>query len=354
MEYHRAYITEGKILRICVLKYVKIPPMNPSELSLFALNTSRDFGEKIALHLGIALSDHEDHSFEDGEHKTRPLTNVRGRNVFVVQSLYADHEQSVNDKLCRLLFFIGALKDASAASVTAIVPYLAYARKDQKSQTRDPVTTRYVAGMFEAVGTDRVVTMDVHNLAAYQNAFRCRTDHLQANGMFVEHFAPLLRDQEVVVVSPDAGGLKRAERFRLRLSRALGKPVAAAFAEKHRSQGVVSGELIVGDVQDRCAIIIDDLISAGTTIARTVKACHALGATSIYAAASHGLFVGDAGTLLADDALTGIVVTDSVPPLRLGDGKVRDKLVVLPSSSLFAETIACIHGGGSIAQLLEA
>lgn len=327
--------------------------MKDQDLALFALDATRDFGQAVARHLGVSLSAHEERGFEDGEHKARPLVNVRGRDVFVIQSLHADGAQSVNDKLCRLLFFIGALKDASAARVTAIAPYLAYARKDQKSQPRDPVTTRYVAGMFEAVGTDRIVTIDVHNLAAFQNAFRCRTDHLQANGLFVRHFAPLLQGREAVVVSPDAGGIKRADRFRQRLARALGRPVGAAFAEKHRSQGVVSGELIVGDVQGRSAIIIDDLIGTGTTIARTVKACRELGATDIYAAATHGLFVGDAGTVLADPTLAGIVVTDSVPPFRLDPGKVRDKLVVLPGAALFGDAILRIHEGGSITQLLE-
>ena len=327
--------------------------MKHCEPCLFALHATRDFGEKVARRLGLALSPHEERGFEDGEHKTRPLANVRGRDVFVVQSLYGDGTQSVNDKLCRLLFFIGALKDASAACVTAVVPYLGYARKDQKSKTRDPVTTRYVAAMFESVGTDRVVTIDVHNLAAYQNAFRCRTEHLQANGLFVRHFAALLQGREVAVVSPDAGGIKRAERFRQRLADALGRPVTAAFAEKHRSEGVVSGELIVGDVKDRCAIIVDDLIGSGTTIARTVRACRLLGATDIHAAATHGLFVGNAAEVLADDALTGIVITDSVPPFRLGEGPARSKLAVLPATSLFGDAILRIHNGGSVTQLLE-
>jgi ribose-phosphate pyrophosphokinase len=327
--------------------------MNNHEPCLFALDATREFGEKVALRLGVPLSPHEERFFDDGEHKSRPLANVRGRNVFVVHSLHSDATQSVNDKLCRLLFFIGALKDASAASVTAVAPYLAYARKDQKSKPRDPVTTRYVARMFEAVGTDRVVTLDVHNLAAFQNAFRCNTEHLRADGLFVEHFVPLLSDGDAVVVSPDAGGIKRADRFRQRLSAALGRPVAAAFAEKHRSGNVLSGELIVGDVQGRCAIILDDLISTGSTIARTVKACRSLGATSVYAAASHGLFVGEASQLLADDALTGIIVTDSVPPFRLGEGKARAKLTVLSTAPLFAEAIRCIHEGGSIVELLE-
>lgn len=320
---------------------------------LFALASTRAWGEAVAGHMGLPLSEHEERAFEDGEHKARPLESVRGRHVYVLQSLYGDRDQSPSDKLCRLLFFIGALKDAAAATVTAVVPYLAYARKDRRSKPRDPVTTRYVAAMFEAVGTTRIVTLDVHNLAAYQNAFRCGTEHLEATGLFVSHFAPLLAGCEVAVVSPDAGGIKRAESFRLRLAAALGRPVAAAFAEKHRSAGVVTGELLVGDVAGRCVIILDDLVGAGTTVMRTALACRRLGATSVYAVASHGLFVGEAPRMLANDALTGLVVTDSVPPFRLAAGPVRDKLVVISSARLFADAIQRIHGGGSINALLD-
>ncbi|MCK5621595.1 MAG: ribose-phosphate pyrophosphokinase, partial [Alphaproteobacteria bacterium] len=212
--------------------------MNEGDFSLFALGASRAFGERVAERLGIALGQHEERDFEDGEHKARPLENVRGRDVFVVHSLYGDTIQSVNDKLVRLLFFIGALKDASAAEVTAVVPYLGYARKDRKTKSRDPVTTRYIAALLEAVETDRVVTIDVHNLAAFQNAFRCRTDHLEATGLFVEHFLPLIGNG-AAVVSPDAGGVKRADRFRKALTRATGKDIGAAFMEKYRSRGVV-------------------------------------------------------------------------------------------------------------------
>ena len=327
--------------------------MNERSPCLFALEASRTWGQAVADSLGLALVPHEERAFEDGEHKTRPLEGVRGRDVYVLQSLHGDQAEGVNDKLCRLLFFIGALQDAAAERVTAVVPYLAYARKDRRSKPRDPVTTRYVAAMFEAVGTDRILTLDVHNLAAYQNAFRCGTDHLEATGLFVAHFVPLVGAREVVVVSPDAGGIKRAESFRQRLAAALGRPVGAAFAEKHRSQGVVSGDLLVGDVEGRVAIVLDDLIGAGTTIQRTAAACRARGATAVHAAASHGLFVGAAAQLLADDALAGIVVTDSVPPFRLPTGAVRDKLVVLPTAPLFARAIACMHGGGSLTALLE-
>jgi ribose-phosphate pyrophosphokinase len=148
-----------------------------STLHLFSLNCGRAYAEKVAGHLGTALSDHEERDFEDSEYKVRPLASVRASDVFVVQSLHGDDERSADEKLCRLLFFIGALKDASAGRVTAVVPYLCFARKDRKTKPRDPVTTRYLAGLFEAVGTDRVVTLDVHNLAAFQNAFRCCTEH---------------------------------------------------------------------------------------------------------------------------------------------------------------------------------
>ena len=327
--------------------------MNADEIALFALNASREFGLRVSAHLGIPLSDHEEREFEDGEHKSRSLINVRGKDVFVIQSCYSDSQQSVNDKLCRLLFFIGALKDASAQRVTAIVPYLGYARKDRKSQPRDPVTSRYVANLFEAVGTDRIVTLDVHNLAAYQNAFRCRTDHLEARKLFVQYFAPLVQHAEIAVVSPDVGGVKRAEQFRQALSRVLDKTVATAFLEKYRSKGVVSGEAIVGDVKNRVVIIIDDLISTGTTMARAAQACHDLGAVKVYAAASHGVFVGAASHVLADQFLEKIVITDTIPPFRLDPILVKDKVVILDAAALFAEAIKRIHSNGSIVELLE-
>src|SRR4030066_1743518 len=152
-------------------------------LALFAVNASRVFGEQVAQQLGIALGAHEEREFDDGEHKIRPRGNVRAQDVYVIQSLYSDPTQSVNDKLCRMLFFLGALRDAAAGRVTAAIPYLAYARKDSKTQTRDPVTTRYVAALIEAVGTDRVVTLDVHNLAAYQKGFRCPAEHLEGTNV---------------------------------------------------------------------------------------------------------------------------------------------------------------------------
>ena len=326
--------------------------MNLDAMRLFALSESRGLGESIGAALGMPLSAHEERDFEDGEHKTRPLENVRGCEVFVIQSLYSEPGKSVNDKLCRLLFFIGALKDASAKSVTAVLPYLGYARKDKKTKARDPVTTRYVAQLLEAVGTDRVLTLDVHNLAAFQNAFRCPADHLEAKNLFVEHFAAWIRGLEVVVVSPDVGGVKRAEQFREALSRRLSRPVGSAFMEKQRSAGVVSGEALVGDVEGKTAIIIDDMISTGGTISRTAHACRRQGAHSVHAAASHGIFVGKADQVVADPVLDSLVVTNTLPPFRVDPELARNRLTVLDVAPLFAEAILRIHTGGSIVDLL--
>lgn len=326
--------------------------MSPSELCVFALGESRLYGTKVCEALGVPLTAHEERPFEDGEHKSRPLVNVRGRDVYVVHALYGEPGASANDKLCRLLFFIGALKDASAARVTAVVPYLCYARKDRKTKWRDPVITRYVACVLESVGTDRVVTVDVHNLAAFQNAFRCGTDHLEARKLFVDFFAPRVAGEEVTVVSPDVGGAKRAEQFRLALERRLQREAGSAFLEKYRGAGRVTGEAVVGDVEGRVAIIVDDLISTGGTIARAAAACRDRSAKRVYAAATHGLFVDPAARVLGSSGLERIVVTDTVPPFRLPYQLVQEKVTVLESAPLVAEAIRRIHEGGSIVELL--
>lgn len=321
--------------------------------TVFALNATRAYGEKVAAKLGTSLAEHEERDFEDGEHKTRSLTNVRGRDVYVVQSLHGGPDESANDKLCRLLFFLGSLRDAAAGRVTAVVPYLSYARKDRKTKSRDPVTTRYVASLFEAVGVDCVVTLEVHNLTAFHNAFRCRTEHLDARKLFARRLERLLEGEDAVVVSPDVGGVKRAELFRQVFAGLTGKQVPMAFMEKYRSAGVVSGEAVVGDVAGHAAIVIDDLISTGGTMLRAAKACRARGATRVFAVATHGLFVGDAGKVVSDPAFEKTIITDSVPPFRLKPKVAEKALIVVETAGLLAEAISRMNRGGSIVDLLE-
>ena len=319
--------------------------MQQSAPLLFALEGSRGLGGCLAEWLECALSRHEERAFEDGEHKTRPLVDVSRQDVFVLHSLHASHGVSPNDKLCRLLFFIGALKDAGAARVTAVVPYLCYARKDQRSQNRDPITTKYVARMFEACGADAVMTFDVHNRAAFENAFRIPTVNIEAMPLFVDYFAALLRHEKIAVVSPDIGGAKRAERFRRALAATLGEEPSAGFVEKQRAGGVVSGDLFVGDVNGRAAILFDDLISTGTTLRRAAVKCREAGAARVYAAATHGLFIGNALALLAAAELDGIIVSNTVCTTAEQAGMLPANMTVLDSSHLLGEAIARSHSG---------
>jgi ribose-phosphate pyrophosphokinase len=319
---------------------------------LFALSASAALGHAVAVALGEPLARHEEREFEDGEHKSRPLDVVNGADVYVLQSLHGEPAESANDKLCRLLFFIGALKDAGAARVTAVSPYLCYARKDRRTKPNDPVTTRYIAAMFESVGTDCVVTLEVHNPAAFENAFRCRTVALTATPLFVDYVKGTLAAEPLAVISPDAGGMKRAELLREALEAALGRPVGKGLAEKHRSAGVISGDLFVGDVAGCTALIVDDLISTGHTLLRAAQAARQAGATRVIALVTHGLFMASDADVLANPAIDRIVMTDAVPPFRLIEPEKNEKLVILPAAPLLAETIKRLYEEKSLTDLM--
>jgi ribose-phosphate pyrophosphokinase len=320
---------------------------------VFSLERGRPLLERVCRHLGVDPGAHEERDFEDGEHKIRPLQSVRERDVFVVQSLYSDTVLSVNDKAVRTLFFLAALRDAGAKRVTLLAPYLCYARKDRRTKPRDPVSIRYLATLFEAVGLDRIVTIDVHTPAAYENAFRIPAERLTAAPLFVDALCPRIGERDAVVVSPDAGGVKRAERFRQALARRLGRSVALTFIEKFRSEGVVWGGTVVGTVEGRVAIILDDLISSGTTLAGAAAACYDRGAHAVYAGATHGVFSAKAARVLGESALDRILILDTLPPDRL-DATVREQGVeVLPCAPLLAATIRRLHTGGSVVALFD-
>ena len=321
-----------------------------ARLQLFALAATIDLGRAVAAALRVPLAAHEERRFEDGEHKVRPLDDVAGKDVYVVQSTHGGPDESANDKLVRLAFFIGAVKDAGAARVTAVAPYLAYARKDRRTKPNDPVTTRYVAQMLESVGTDCVAALEVHNTTAFENAFRCRTVALTGTPLFVDYNKAHLRGERLAVVSPDAGGMKRAELLRETLEAALGQPVGKGLTEKHRSAGVVSGDLFVGDVAGRTILVVDDLISTGGTLLRAATSARAAGARRVLALVTHGLFMPGAEHVLADPAIDRMIVTDAVPPFRLE--KPTDKLVTLPCAPLLAEAIRRLHENDNLTDLL--
>jgi ribose-phosphate pyrophosphokinase len=321
---------------------------------VFAPQASGEFGRRVAAACGCDLAPMEEREFEGGEHKTRPLVSVRGEDVYVVQSLSGDAAASANDRLCRLLFFIAGLKDCGAARVTACVPFLAYGRKDRRTKERDPVTLRYVAQLFEAVGTDHLLALDAHNLAAFENAFRCPVDHLEAAPLMADHLAARVGDVPVSIVSPDIGGAKRAQRLQELLAARLDREVGFAIIDKRRSSGVVSGgDLVVGPIEGRHAVLVDDLIAAGTTLTRAVQACRKAGARSVEAFATHGVFLPEARQLLGPDGPDRLVVTDSILPTRLADEGGNGRLVVLAASALYGEAIRRLTQGGSVVALRE-
>jgi ribose-phosphate pyrophosphokinase len=306
-------------------------------MRLFALHATAELGSKVSEALGQPLEPHEEQTFEDGEQQARPLALVDEMDVYVVQSLHNGPHESTHDKLCRLLFFIAALKDAGARRVTAVTPYLCYARQDRRTAPFAPVTSRYVAELFEAAGADTVAALEVHNPAAFENAFR-----------------------RLCVVCPDAGGMKRAELLRETLERATGRAIGMAFAEKHRDSGHVSGpgsghvsgHLFVGDVRGATALVVDDLVCTGSTLVRAARAARHAGAERVVALTAHGLFTPGAGEALADPAIERVAVTDSVPPFRLAHAPAMDKLDLLASAPLFAETIRRLHEGRPLTDLL--
>lgn len=308
-------------------------------ISLFAPAASAEFGATVGAALGIPLSPHEERVFDGGERMLRPLESVRGRSVYVIQSLFSDTLGSANDRLCALLFLIGALKDAGAQLVTACLPYLAYARQDRHTEDRDPVTSRYIAQLFEAVGVDRVLALEVHNPAAFDNAFRCKTIRLGATALFVRHFAADSEGHDYAVATPDIGGAKRARYFQELFQAAISRTVNFALMDKQRSHGVVSGTLFAGDVAGRRVILVDDLISSGATVMRAVVACRRSGAVRVDVAATHASFAAEARRLFDSGKPDSVVVTDSV---SLGDGfsaHLGGPLTVLSAAPVFAEAI---------------
>ena len=345
----------------CHIRRKVVAPAKPSRPAigeddpiLFALGGSEALAANLAERLGILVTKHEERDFEDGEHKIRPLSSVRNRDVYVLAGLASSPGQSVNDKLCKLLFFVGALKQSGARQATLVAPYLCYSRKERQTKPRDPVATRYLAQILEAVGVDCVVTVSVHSLAAFQNAFRRRSEHLDTRALFTRALARRLRGRRVAVVSPDPGGEKRAELLRESLERALDSPVAKAIVDKVRSMGVVSGDLFAGDVAGRTAVVFDDMITTGGTMVRAAMACRTHGAKEVLAVATHGLFVDGAKAAFASTDIDEFWVTDTLPlPPSLAESPSRARLRIVPIGGLLAEAIHRLHAGGSIVELQD-
>ena len=308
-------------------------------MRLFALDESKDIGARIASAFGQDLSDLEHRDFSDGEYKIRPLGPVSGEHVCIIQSLYGDPVYTVHDKLCRLLFVIATMRDHGATRITALVPFLCYGRKDRRTKGWDPVTTRYVAQLLEAMGCDDLVTLETHNLAAFQNAFRIRTHHLNLGCVFPDVIAWRTDTEPLVVMSPDPGGVKRAQLFQQALQNRLGRPLGFGFMDKQRSAGIMTSGDIVGDFEGKSVIIVDDMIASGRTMMAAAQACKARGATKVYALAAHGLFAPGAEALFSSNHFERVFVSDSIPPFRLPLGAKTRKLEIVGTEDEFADIL---------------
>jgi ribose-phosphate pyrophosphokinase len=306
-------------------------------LILFSGNANRALSQEIADYLGVPLGEAEVSRFADGEILVHIFENVRGADVFVIQPTC----RPVNENLMELLVIIDALKRASAWRITAVMPYYGYGRQDRKVQPRVPITAKLVADLLTAAGVHRVLTMDLH-AGQIQGFFTTPVDHLFAAPVLLQYFRERMLG-DAVVVSPDAGGVERARAFAKRLNTSL------AFIDKRRT-GPNEAKVwhIVGEVEGRDVIIVDDMIDTGGTLTQAVPALLEKGAKRIFASCTHPVLSGQALERIEGSALEEVVITNTIP---LPEGRLSKKLTVLSVAPLLGEAISRIHKEESVSRL---
>src|SRR2546429_9883023 len=308
-------------------------------LMLFSGSSNRELAERIAETLGVELGEVRLKTFANGETYCRYEDSIRGADVFIVQSGNAP----VNDHLVELLIMIKPAKLASAKRITAVIPWFPYSRQDKKSAPREPVTAKLVADALESAGVDRVVTMDLH-AGQIQGFFSIPVDHMTALQLFAQYYRDRgLSGEQIVAVSPDVGRAKFARRFGKMLEADLA--ILNKTRPEHDTAEVTE---VIGHVEGKVAIMIDDMILTGGTLIAGAKALREAGATEVYACATHGLFPGGAFEKIGASELTQVTVTDTVP---IDPIKRPENIDVLPVSGLLAETIMNIFADDSVSAI---
>ncbi len=313
-------------------------------LMVAAGRSSRELGTRIADRLGVELTDAGLKTFSDGEVYCRYAESIRGADIFIVQSTCGHDEAGLtaNDALMELLVMVEAAVGASAHRVIAVCPWYGYSRQDKKSAPREPITARLVAKMLEVAGIDRLLTMDLH-AGQMQGFFSKPVDHMTAMPILTQFVTDQLGvDTDIVIISPDAGRVKLTRKF----AQKVGKPYA--LLEKERpAQEVAEIGYVIGDVKGKVAVIVDDIIDTGGTLAAAAQTVLDEGAREVYAVATHGIFSGNAFETLARSPLSGIVVTDTVPLRRGGPDTIR----VLTSADILTDSVRRIFTDDSVSEI---
>ena len=311
------------------------------KIKIFSGNSNPDLAQKICGCLSVPLGAARVRRFSDGEVMVEINENVRGRDVYVVQSTCAP----TNDNLMELLIITDALKRASAATITAVIPYYGYARQDRKAAPRTPITAKLVADLITTAGINRVVTIDLH-AGQIQGFFNIPVDNLYAAPVILNYLKNRFSGEEVVMVSPDAGGTERARAFAKRLEYSL------AVIDKRRSGPNVAEVMhLIGDVRNKIAIILDDMVDTAGTLTPAANALKTNGAKSVFACATHGVLSGPAIERINASDIEEIVLTDTIPG---NSGNVSTtKVRILSVADLLAEAIRRIHEDESVSSLFD-
>jgi ribose-phosphate pyrophosphokinase len=314
---------------------------NGNGYKVFAGNSNPELAQAVADHLERPLSRATVGRFSDGEIQVEIGENVRGQDSFVIQSTSRD----ANQNLMELLIMTDALKRASAGSIVAVIPYYGYARQDRKVAPRTPITAKLIADLIEAAGVTRVVSMDMH-AGQIQGFFNIPFDHLYAAPILLDHMRRRFESesQDVVVVSPDAGGVERARAYSKRLGAGLG------IVDKRRVKANVAEVLnVIGDVQGKTAILLDDMIDTAGTLTQAANALMDKGAQRVFAYATHAVLSGPAVERIQKSPIEEVIVTDTIP---LSDAAAAcQKIKPLGTAKLFAEAIRRIHSADSLSSL---
>jgi ribose-phosphate pyrophosphokinase len=333
-----------------------------NDLKIFGLGDSSPYADELCDALSMRRSLHTEEWRDDREPYVLSQENVRGCDVFIVSSLYSSHE-SLSDKFLKLILFARSLRDASARRISLIIPYLAFQRQDRKTESRAPVYTKYIPEIIEGLlrSDDRILTIDAHNLSAYQSGFRMMIDHLEAKPLIADWFSrnfnrlwPGIDENNMCFASPDDGGVERVGFYRKKVQQLMNNSIGIASVYKTHEGKNIKAHGVMGDVNSKDVFIGDDMISSGSTIVQAYDTLTSAGGIVRGVFATHGLFVGNASQKIGYlmDKNVKIIVTDTVHTNNL-DAKLKENLIVVPTVGLFSEAIRCIHNEESISKLLN-